>query len=56
MPYRIVIQTEEKNGPKKVEFNKTEDTIDDCLDVLKDWVPNVISRKDILNIQIVREE
>ena len=56
MRYRVIIQTEDKKGFKKEEWNKTEDTIDDCLDVLKDWIPNVIGRKDIINIQVLKEE
>ncbi|UCH31113.1 MAG: hypothetical protein JSV05_06270 [Candidatus Bathyarchaeota archaeon] len=56
MPYRVIIQTKDENGQQKEEWNKTEDTIDDCLDVLKDWIPNVIRRKNIINIQILREE
>ena len=55
MHYRVIIQTEDSKGLKKEEWNKIEDTIDDCLDVLNDWIPNVISRKNIINIQILRE-
>jgi hypothetical protein len=56
MLYRVIIQTAEENRSGKREFNKTEDTIDDCLDVLRDWVPNIIQRKNIVNIQIARED
>ena len=56
LPYRVIIQTKDKKGSNKEEWNKAEDTIDDCLDVLNDWIPNVIRRKDIVNIQILKEE
>ncbi len=56
LSYRVIIQTKDKNGLKKEEWNKVEDTIDDCLDVLRDWIPNVLRRKNIINIQIVKEE
>ena len=56
MHYRVIIQTEDNKGLKKEEWNKIEDTIDDCLDILNDWIPNVISRKNIINIQILKEE
>jgi hypothetical protein len=54
--YRVIIQTEDNKGLKKEEWNKVESTIDDCLDVLRDWIPNVIRRKNIINIQILKEE
>ncbi len=56
LPYKVIIQTEDKKGLKKEEWNKAEDTIDDCLDVLRDWIPNVIRRNAIVNIQILKEE
>ena len=56
MLYRVIIQTAEENRSGKREFNKTEDTIDDCLDVLRDWIPNIIQRKNIVNMQITRED
>ena len=56
MQYRVIIQTRDNKGLKKEEWNKVEDTIDDCLDILKDWIPNVIRRKNIINIQILKEE
>jgi len=57
MPYRVIIQEQkDKNSPLKEEFNKLEETIDDALDVLTIWIPNVIRRKNIINIQIVRED
>ena len=55
LPYRVIIQTKDNKGLEKEEWNKAEDTIDDCLDVLKDWIPNVIRRKNIVNIQILKE-
>lgn len=52
----MIIQTKDKKGLKKEEWNKAEDTIEDCLDILRDWIPNVMRRKDIINIQILKEE
>ena len=55
MKYRVIIQTQ-KGAEKVEELNKEENTIDDCLDVLSEWIPNVIRRKNIVNIQILKED
>ena len=55
MRYRVIIQTQVGNE-KVEELNKEESTIDDCLDILNEWIPNVIQRKDIVNIQVLKED
>jgi hypothetical protein len=55
MKYRVIIQTSQGNETVE-ELNKEENTIDDCLDVLNEWIPNVIQRKNIINIQILKED
>ncbi len=56
MRYTVIIQSQYKNGRKRENLNKLEGTIDDALDVLNDWIPNVIRRKYIVNIQIIKED
>ncbi|UCE95248.1 MAG: hypothetical protein JSV51_05810 [Candidatus Bathyarchaeota archaeon] len=55
MKYRVIIQTQTKDEIVE-ELNKEEDTIDDCLDILNEWIPNVIQRKNIINIQVLKED
>ena len=55
MKYKLIVQTIGKKGDKK-EFTKGCDTLDEAIYWLGTHVGHTIGRRNVINVQILREE
>ncbi len=55
MKYKLIVQTLGKDRDKK-EFTKECDTLDEAIYWLGVHVGHTIGRRDVINVQIVKEE